>query len=76
MCTELDLRSSVRWYEFVRLKFSEYEDSRVAEQELLVTDGIVVPSAKEYRLQAINDTLLFPKVVDRMRPELSDKLDD
>ena len=50
--------------------------SRLSEQELLVSDCVLIPTAEEHGLQAVDQTSFLCEGVDRMGPELRDELDD
>ncbi len=54
----------------------EADHSRLSEQELLVSDGVLVPPAEEDGLQPSDHARLSSEGIDRMGPELRDELDD
>ena len=49
---------------------------RFTKQELLVSDGILVPATEENRFQPIDDALFLRQVINGIGPKFRDELDD
>jgi hypothetical protein len=58
------------------LDIEQYGDSRITEEELLIPNGICVPTIEKHRFKTIYYPLFRSKGVNRIRPERSNKINN